>query len=259
MRKVVLTVDLEKDWETDQTEAIEKVLPEFLALLKKRKAKATFFVVGEIAEKFPKQIKQILAAGHEVASHSHTHRNLKQLRFDEIEKEVLESKQALEKLGCKVKGFRAPAGISPIELNEVLKKHKYTYSSSIIASWFPGRYNALDKAQPKLDQEIIELPIPNFTNFHIPAGFSYVRLFHPMFNHLFLKQPYMIYLHLHEFLKKPQSKDIPKSVRLASYRNRGDKAWKIFETLLNTKNVKFITCQDYIKLNSNSLSQKRAK
>ena len=59
MRKIILTIDLESDWETSGTEAIENILPKFLELLKKHKAKATFFVVGEIAEKFPKQIKQI--------------------------------------------------------------------------------------------------------------------------------------------------------------------------------------------------------
>jgi peptidoglycan/xylan/chitin deacetylase (PgdA/CDA1 family) len=254
MHKVVLTVDLETDWETNDTEAIEIVLPKFLKLLKQHKAKATFFVVGELAEKFPEQIQQIIKQGHEIASHSNTHRNLKKLRFDELEKEVSDSKQTLEKLGCKVQGFRAPRGVEPMELKSILKKHNYQYNSSTIASWFPGRYNHLDKANPTKD-ELIELPIPNFTHLHIPAGLSYVRLFNPMFNRIFTEQPYLIYLHLHEFTNKPQSKHIPAIVRMASYRNRGDKAWKIFEKIINTK-TKFITCQEYIKSNSNKFSKR---
>jgi peptidoglycan-N-acetylglucosamine deacetylase len=257
MRNVILTVDLERDWETDETEAIEKILPKFLELLKKNKAKATFFVVGELAEKFPKQIKQIIKQGHEIASHSHTHKNLKQITFDELEKEVFESKKILEKLGAKVNGFRAPFGIAPIELLDILKKYKYNYDSSIIGSWFPGRYNNIKNSKPHITQNnIIELPIPNFSKFKIPAGLSYNRLFYPTLKNSFAKEPYMIYLHLHEFLNKKQSNKIPIHVRTLSHRNSGDNAWKIFEEFIKESKAKFITCEEYIQLNSNKFSEK---
>jgi hypothetical protein len=248
MRKVILTVDIEADWETSETQAIELILPKFLDYLKQRKATATFFIVGEIAEKFPKQVKQIIKDGHEIASHSNTHSNLKKLTFDELEKEVSTSKNTLEKLGAKVSGFRAPRGECPGEIYAILKKYDYKYSSSIIASWFPGRYNELGNSQVHKRGEILELPIPNFSKFKIPAGLSYVRLMHPMLNKNFAKEPYMIYVHLHEFLKKPISKEIPPHVRAASMRNRGDKAWNIFKEA--AKNMKFISCQEYIKSQS---------
>jgi peptidoglycan-N-acetylglucosamine deacetylase len=246
MRKVILTVDLETDWETDETEAVEYMLPKFLNYLKKRKAKATFFIVGELAEKFPKQIKQIIKDGHEIASHGLTHRNLKTLTFDELEKEVSQSKKILEKLGAKVKGFRAPRGEAPTELYAVLKKYGYYYSSSVIASWFPGRYNKLDRPKPHIiSNKLIELPIPHFSKFKIPAGLSYNRLFYPLLKKSFSKEPYMIYLHLHEFLKKPLSNKIPPYIQIASIRNRGDRAWKIFKE--GSKEMQFISCQEFIK------------
>jgi peptidoglycan/xylan/chitin deacetylase (PgdA/CDA1 family) len=245
MRKVILTVDLESDWETKETEAIEHLLPKFLAYLKERKAKATFFIVGEIAEKFPKQVKQIIKEGHEVASHGLTHQNLTKLTFDELEKEISDSKNTIEKLGAKVRGFRAPRGEAPQEMYDILKKYNYTYSSSVIASWFPGRYNEINNAQIHKRNDVLELPVPNFSKFKVPAGLSYVRLMHPILNKSFAKKPYMIYVHLHEFIKKPMSKDIPLHVKVASTRNRGDKAWKIFKNC--TKNMKFISCEEFIK------------
>jgi hypothetical protein len=246
MRKVILTVDLESDWETTETEAIENVLPEFLTYLRQRKANATFFVVGELADKFPKQIKQIIKEGHEIASHGHTHRNLKSLTFDELEKEIFQSKDALEKLGAKVNGFRSPAGVMPTELYEVLKKYKYTYDSSVIASWFPGRYNKIDRPKPHvISNKLLELPIPHFSKFKIPSGLSYNRLFYPLLKKSFSKEPYMIYVHLHEFLKKPMSNKIPPHVQIASIRNRGDRAWKIFKDC--AKDMKFISCQEFIR------------
>jgi len=248
MRKVILTVDLESDWETNQTKAIEETLPIFLDFLKQNNAKATFFTVGDIAKKFPDQIKLIKKYKHELASHSLTHSNLKQLTFDQLEKEVSEPKKILEKLGCKVEGFRSPFGVSPKQLIHLLKKHNYTYNSSVFASWFPGRYNNLNKSKPKIyNNGVIELPIPNFSVFKIPAGLSYMKLFHPILNKSFAKDPYMIYLHLHEFNKNKISKNIPLHVRLAYSRNRGTKAWKIFKQYVNNSNAKFITCSNFIK------------
>ncbi|MBT3582748.1 polysaccharide deacetylase family protein [Candidatus Woesearchaeota archaeon] len=251
MRKVILTVDLESDWETKQTNAIEEILPSFLDFLKKNNAKATFFTVGDIAKKFPEQIKLIKKYNHEIASHSLTHSNLKQITITQLEKEVSESKKILEKLGCKVEGFRAPLGVAPKQLIPLLKKYNYTYNSSVFASWFPGRYNNLSKSNPKkYNNGIIELPIPNVSVLKVPAGLSYLKLFHPILNKSFAKDPYMIYLHLHEFNKNKISKNIPAHVRLAYSRNRGAKAWKIFKQYINNSNANFITCRDFIKSQS---------
>lgn len=255
MREIILTIDFESDWETGDIQAIESVLPRLLNFLHKKKAKATFFVVAGIAERCSAQIKQILRRGHEVASHSLTHRELNKMTFDEVEKEVSESKRILEGLGAKVLGFRAPKGIALPELPEILKKHKYIYDSSIIASWFPKRYSELKNSKPKkLENSIIEIPIPNFSKFKVPAGLSYNRLFYPLLKNSFALEPYLVYLHLHEFIKKKQAKHIPAHVKLLSLRNRGERAWEIFKEFVELSSAKFITCRDFIKLNSKSFS-----
>ena len=90
-------------------EELDWLLPELLATLDEARCSATFFVLGEVAERLPGRIREIAAAGHEVASHGHVHlraceRSLKAFRSDiERSKEILE-----EVLGQPVLGFRAP-------------------------------------------------------------------------------------------------------------------------------------------------------
>src|SRR3954470_13029369 len=50
-----------------------------LDLLDERQIRATFFVIGWIAERFPRLIQDVAAAGHEIGSHSHTHQRAYEL------------------------------------------------------------------------------------------------------------------------------------------------------------------------------------
>jgi peptidoglycan/xylan/chitin deacetylase (PgdA/CDA1 family) len=90
-------------------EELDWLLPELLGILAEARCSATFFVLGEVAERLPKRIREIVAAGHEVGSHGHIHlraceRSLKAFRADvERSKEVLE-----DVIGAPVLGFRAP-------------------------------------------------------------------------------------------------------------------------------------------------------
>ncbi|HEY0511534.1 MAG TPA: polysaccharide deacetylase family protein, partial [Thermoanaerobaculia bacterium] len=68
-------------------EELDWLLPELLGMLAEARCSATFFVLGEVAERLPKRIREIAAAGHEVASHGHLHlracaRSLKAFQAD---------------------------------------------------------------------------------------------------------------------------------------------------------------------------------
>jgi polysaccharide deacetylase family protein (PEP-CTERM system associated) len=79
-----------------------------LDLLDKYDAKATFFVLGWIAEKNPAIVKEIVARGHEVASRGFYHRSLRQLTPDEFREDVRKTNHLLEDAsGKKVVGYRA--------------------------------------------------------------------------------------------------------------------------------------------------------
>ncbi len=80
-----------------------------LKILDRNNSKATFFVLGEIAYKYPKLIKRIADGGHEIATHGENHLLITQLGRDETIKGLRKSVLFLEDLtGKKVYGYRAP-------------------------------------------------------------------------------------------------------------------------------------------------------
>ena len=80
-----------------------------LDLLARRGITATFFVLGWIAERHPRLVERILAAGHEVASHGWSHRRVYELDEVSFEDELTRTGAALEAAGApRPIGFRAP-------------------------------------------------------------------------------------------------------------------------------------------------------
>jgi peptidoglycan/xylan/chitin deacetylase (PgdA/CDA1 family) len=63
--------------------------PQILAILKKYNIKATFFMVGSNAKKYPEMVKMVLAEGHAVDSHTLTHPMLTKLNDTQLYKEVV--------------------------------------------------------------------------------------------------------------------------------------------------------------------------
>lgn len=79
-----------------------------LDLLDEFNIKATFFVLGWIAEQNPKLIREIAARGHEVASRGFYHRSLKHLTAEEFREDLRRTNRALEDAsGQKVVGYRS--------------------------------------------------------------------------------------------------------------------------------------------------------
>lgn len=88
---------------------VMETTPLLLDLFSKYRVRATFFVVGYIAEKFPKLINEIQEHGHEIASHSYSHLDLRRGERNDVEKDIVKSFKIIEDVtGTKVKGFRAP-------------------------------------------------------------------------------------------------------------------------------------------------------
>lgn len=254
--KTIMSVDLEYDWGTKNTENLTTILPKLLDFFDDHKIRATFFVVGNLVKKYGDVIKDI-SKKHEIGSHSHTHAILGHIEIPEVEKEVSESKKALESLGIKVNGFRSPECIFPFELGGILKKHGYKYDSSLSCSYFPGRYNNYFKKPAsyfasgedlrKEGRDILELPIANFTFLKLPFGFPFLRLFNPL-SMLSVKKKYMFYMHPCEFMGVAPGKGDSLMVRKLYGRNRGKSAWNIFENFIEKSESKFISCRDYIKV-----------
>lgn len=71
--------------------------------------RATFFVVGWIAERFPRLIEAVRVAGHDIGSHSHIHRRVYELQPETFRQDLRASVTALNHAGvARVTAFRAP-------------------------------------------------------------------------------------------------------------------------------------------------------
>jgi len=81
-----------------------------LDLLAERGIVATFFVLGQNAERRPALIKRMLAEGHEVANHSYSHANMRRLKPEAQFLEMKRAQEVLHSLGAEVRYFRPPYG-----------------------------------------------------------------------------------------------------------------------------------------------------
>lgn len=96
---------------------------------------ATFFILGWVAERFPRLVRQIAAAGHEIASHGSEHRLVYDMTPAAFRADVRRSKELLESAAsCQVHGYRAPSySVTPRSLwaLDVLMDEGFLYDSSI--------------------------------------------------------------------------------------------------------------------------------
>ena len=112
---------------------VVKGIDKILEFLRKHDTYATFFMVGEILEKFPDILDKILENGHEIGFHTMYHSRLDSDNFQEKFSKELDNFAVLT--NNKSKGFRAPT----FSLNEksswaidTLEQHGYVYDSSIV-------------------------------------------------------------------------------------------------------------------------------
>lgn len=88
---------------------VEQNIDQLLSLLKQHYAKATFFVLGEVAQLHPDAVRRIAAEGHEVACHSDRHLDVHSQSPTEFRADLRQAKQRIEDvIGQAVIGYRAP-------------------------------------------------------------------------------------------------------------------------------------------------------
>lgn len=121
----------------DDGAAYRRAVPRALDALEHAGARATFFLIAEEARRHPDVVTAIVAAGHEVASHSMTHRlPFRGLDGPALERETAGSKAVLEGLtGRRVEGFRAPSWDAGPRLLHALVAAGYRYDSSAYPSF----------------------------------------------------------------------------------------------------------------------------
>ena len=114
---------------------VERNVERIQALLAERGARATFFTLGWIAERYPALVRGIIAAGHELASHGYAHLRATDQTREQFRSDISTAKKLLEDIGgVEVKGYRAPSfsvGEANPWAHEVMAEVGYRYSSSV--------------------------------------------------------------------------------------------------------------------------------
>ncbi|MCW8889419.1 MAG: DUF3473 domain-containing protein [Sedimenticola sp.] len=177
------------EWENQECR-VERNIERILALYDQHKIKATFFILGWIAERYPSLVRAIVDHGHEIACHSYWHRRAFNQTLEAFTEEIITTKKLLEDLsGEAVTGYRAPSysiGEKNLWAHEALERAGYRYSSSIypISHDHYGMPDAPRFAyRPVADSPFLEIPITTSYLFNkkLPAGGGGYFRFFPYF------------------------------------------------------------------------------
>jgi len=114
---------------------VEHNTERLLDILAEAGVKATFFILGWVAERHPALARRVVADGHEVASHGSEHIRVDRQSPESFRADVRRSKRTLEDTGgVRVLGYRAPTfsiGRSSTWAHAILAEEGYRYSSSL--------------------------------------------------------------------------------------------------------------------------------
>jgi polysaccharide deacetylase family protein (PEP-CTERM system associated) len=232
LRVHALTIDVE-DWyhpelvrdHINLTSVEGRVLesvPIILDLLRRHEVKATFFILGEVARRFPQIVRQIDREGHELGCHGMSHRALGEMGEKEFRMELQDFQYIMKEIvgDVKIKGFRAPT----FSLNQdtkwalpLLRAFGYSYDSSIFptriffnrlygiknAPRFPYRISFDDPGKEDPCSEIWEFPaaLMEMGGYRFPvSGGIYLRvlphfIFKGALKRISKEGPFFIYLH----------------------------------------------------------------
>lgn len=157
-----------------------------LEILEENDIKATFFVLGWVAEKCPGLIKEIGGVGHEIASHGFSHELVYNMSREEFRDDIKRSKEFLESIaGQEVIGYRAPSfSITKESLwaLDILKEEGIKYDSSIFPVSYHDRYGFPEAGVDPFvwPNGLLEIPLAviRVSKLSLPvAGGGYFRLF----------------------------------------------------------------------------------
>jgi len=201
--------------------------------------RATFFVLGWVAERQPGLVREIAARGHEIACHGYEHRLIYHLGPKLFRADLRRARSAIEDaFGGRVRGFRAPSySITRGSLwaLEILAEEGFTFDSSI----FPIRHHrygipGFARRPLRLNLEsglsLCEFPLTTLGvgPLTLPlAGGAYLRFLPPALFHWGLarleaaEEPAVLYTHPWEIDPEQPRQDVRWRIRVNHYSNLG--------------------------------------
>ena len=217
---------------------VERNTRKIADLLSEHSTRATFFVLGWVAERHPGLVKDLAQYGHEIASHGYGHELVYTQTPTQFREDVRRSKQILEDLiGRQVMGYRAPSFSITSGTKwaiSVLIEEGYRYDSSIYSRFRGTQGSNVTRAstyQLKTEAGTIWEVSPSTMNacgLQLPvAGGGYFRLFPYVASKMFLKRlekkgaQLVMYLHPWELDPEQPRMDGPVLSKIRHYMNLG--------------------------------------
>jgi len=156
---------------------VERNVGRLIELLGLHGARATFFTLGWIAKRYPNLVREIVAGGHELASHGFGHLRASDQTPAEFRADVRQAKYLLEDIAAQpVLGYRAPSfsiGYTNPWAFDVLVEEGYRYSSSV----YPVQHDHYGMPDAprfpyRVRPQLIEIPLTTTRLFgrNLPAG-----------------------------------------------------------------------------------------
>lgn len=220
-----LTIDVEdglsiamRDYfniEMDPTKRVVSNVDVILDICARNDVRGTFFILAEVAEKFPEMVKKISGEGHELGIHGYHHDQIFKLTPELLGKELTRAKKLVEDLsGQEILGFRAPA----FSINQqtlwalpVIAGCGFKYDSSIFPSLllrygWKGFSKEICKLKLDHSASLIEVPLSVIRRFgrDLPVGGGGYLRYLPYYwtrkaiQEIIQKRPALVYLHPYE-------------------------------------------------------------
>ena len=251
-----------EDWDSCELR-VQDSTRRLISLFDRYNTKATFFVLGWVAERIPAVIKELEDRGHEIGVHGYNHLLLTQISAQEFEEDLARGLEAINRCGVKSRplGFRAPSFTMVKATKEwalpILEKYQFKYDSSVFPIGFHPDYGMVEAplSPYKITSGLHEFPMSCLELFgkRFPfSGGGYFRLFPYAYTKFCMQKvnaqarPAVFYLHPWELDPgQPRIKNLSVSQRFRHYRNI-DQTERRLEKLL--KDFEFTTIREVLGL-----------
>lgn len=175
------------DWDKHESR-VEASTDRMLSLFDNCEVRATFFILGWVAERYPALVRRIAQSGHEIASHGYWHRLVYDLTPEQFAADIAASVDAIHNAcGIRVTAYRAPS-FSIVERSlwalGILAEQGFTLDSSIFPISGHDRYG-MPGAKKEIHTiatshgDLLEFPptASKVNGLTVPIGGGYFRLF----------------------------------------------------------------------------------
>ncbi len=199
--------------------------------------KATFFITGDVASKYPQEVAKI-AKRYEIGCHGYSHKRFDRMTFEEAADEIEKSTAVLRRLADRVISFRAPNLIFPESFLWLLKNSGYLIDSSLAKYKIGHLYRIYAGGKDGLNNGLLRIPVSATSSLlRLPLGNGILRR---------LDSPVVLFFHPWEFVDMSGE-----PVRWDCRINTGSRSIERLDSLIGffkNRDYRFCTISDFLRL-----------